>query len=356
MAMTTTAPVLALVTDPALRTDIDRVAAAAGIPVVHTAEPSSRKVWAAASAVLVDLTAAQRCAGLMFPRRDRVVLVQHAEPASQHWQAAMSIGATHLVTLPRQDGELVVVLSQAAEATVEEGPTGDVVAVIAGRGGAGASTFATALALGASGALLIDADPWSGGLDLLVGAERTPGVRWPDLALRGGRVSYDALREVLPRIGAVTLLGNGRAGVDIQPAALDAVIDAGRRAGTTVVCDLPRRSTPAAEIALEAADLVVMVATADVRGCAAATAMATWLTAVNPNVGVVVRGPAPGGLRAVEVAAGIGLPLLAAMRPQPGLATTLERGGLRLARRSPLAAAAGRVLAVLAGQPTAVAA
>jgi hypothetical protein len=39
--------------------------------------------------------------------------------------------------------------------------------------------------------------------------------------------------------------------------------------------------------------------------------------------------------------------LLAAMRPQPGVADALERGGLRLRSRSPLAGAARRVLAVL---------
>lgn len=354
--MTTPLGVLALITEPALRADIDRVAAAAGIPVVHAAEPSSRKVWTAAAAVLVDPQAAQRCLELALPRRERVVLVQHAQPAAEHWRAAMSIGAAQLITLPQQDGELVVLLSDAAEATTDGARRGHVVAVIAGRGGAGASTFAAALGMCAPAALLVDADPWSGGLDLLVGAEHAPGVRWPDLALRGGRVSYDAVREALPRRGTVTVLASGRTDVEIDPAALDAVVEAGRRAGTTVVCDLPRRATVAAETALDAADLVVLVATAEVRACAAATAMATWLTGINPNVGVVVRGPAPGGLRAVEVAVGIGLPLLAAMRPQPGLPAALERGGLRVPRRSPLAAAARRVLAVLPEQPAAAAA
>jgi hypothetical protein len=88
-----------------------------------------------------------------------------------------------------------------------------------------------------------------------------------------------------------------------------------------------------------------------VRGCAAAAAIVPALSAINPNVGLVVRGPAPGGLRSPEVARIVGLPLLAAMRSQPGLAATLERGGLRLRRRAPLAVAARRVLAVLQQQP-----
>ena len=129
------------------------------------------------------------------------------------------------------------------------------------------------------------------------------------------------------------------------------MIDAGSRGGVTVVCDVPRRSTAAAETALDAADLVVVIAPADVRSCAAAAAIAPWVSSVNPNAGVVVRGPAPGGLRSTDVAEIVGLPLLAAMRPQAGVSAVLERGGLRLRRRSPLAAAARRVLAVAAPAP-----
>ncbi len=94
-----------------------------------------------------------------------------------------------------------------------------------------------------------------------------------------------------------------------------------------------------------------MVAPADVRSCAAAAAVSRWVSTVNPNAGLVVRGPAPGGLRSSDVAEIVGLPLLAAMRPQSDVAVTLERGGLRLRRRSPLAAAARRVLAVLRQHP-----
>ena len=129
----------------------------------------------------------------------------------------------------------------------------------------------------------------------------------------------------------------------------------GSRGGATVICDLPRRSTGAVETALDAANLVVVIAPADVRSCAAAAAIAAWVSAGNPNAGVVVRGPSPGGLRSVDVAQIVGLPLLAAMRAQPGVADALERGGLRLRPRSPLAAAARRVLAVLHGHQGAAA-
>jgi secretion/DNA translocation related CpaE-like protein len=152
------------------------------------------------------------------------------------------------------------------------------------------------------------------------------------------------------------VLSGNREGSEIDAAPLGAVIDAGSRGGATVVCDVPRRSTDAAETAFGAADLVAVVTPDDVRSCAAAAVIVRWVSMLNPNAGLVVRGPSPGGLRSSDVAEIVGLPLLAAMRPQSGVATTLERGGLRLGRRSPLAVAARRVLTVLRRHPAASAA
>jgi secretion/DNA translocation related CpaE-like protein len=258
------------------------------------------------------------------------------------------------VSLPAQDADLMAELSDAAEAAFDAGRRGAVVAVIAGRGGAGASVFATALArtaTEASEALLVDADPWSGGIELVLGSEDDAGLRWPDLALQGGRLGYPALRDALPRRHGVSVLSAGRGGGDIDAVPLGAVIDAGKRGGATVVCDVPRRSTVAAETALESADLAIVMAPADVRSCAAAAAVARWVSTINPNAGVLVRGPAPGGLRSSDVADIVGLPVLAAMRPQGGVPETLERGGLRIRRRSPLATAARKVLAILQQHP-----
>lgn len=352
----TTPGVLVMLSGSALRDDVDRVAAAATVAVVHAAEPSSSKSWSAAAAVLLDERAARRCAAQALPRRDRVILVGQAPLGEEHWQAAITVGAQRVLTLPEQEGELVVLLADAVESVRDDARQGPIAAIVAGRGGAGASVLAAALAMSVPDALLVDVDPWSGGLDLLLGAETTAGLRWPDLSLRGGRVGYPSLRDALPRHGGVTLLANGRGGGEIDPTALAAVVEAGSRGGATVVCDVPRRSTAAAELALDIADLVIVVVTAEVRACASASAMVPWLSAINPNVGLVVRGPAPGGLRASEVAGSVGLPLLAAARPQHGVAEALERGGLRISRRSPLAATARRVLTVLQRHPAETAA
>lgn len=342
---------LAVVADPVLRDDVDRVCAAAGVPVVHAPEPSNRKVWTDAAAIVLDSAGAQRCVARALPRRTRVVVVGRGEPTETDWRVAIAVGAQRVLTLPTQDGELMAELAEAGEGLHDEAGRGAVAAVIAGRGGAGASVFASALALAAPDALLIDVDPWSGGLDLVMGGEAETGLRWPDLQLQGGRLDYAALREALPRVQGVSVLSGTRGGADVEPGPLGAVIDAGSRSGATVVCDVPRRSTAAAETALAAADLAVVMTPADVRSCAAADVVARWVSTLNPNAGVVVRGPAPGGLRSAEVAEIVGLPLLARMRPQPGMAVALERGGLRAGRRSPLGRAARKVLAILHQHP-----
>ncbi len=339
-----------------MREDVDRVAAAAGLAVVHASQPPSRQAWTGASAVLLDAAGARRCAEPALPRRGHVILIGRTEPQACEWEAAIAVGAQRVMTLPSHESDLVAALSDAAESRRDDLRRGAVVAVMAGRGGAGASLFATALAQTAPEALLIDADPWSGGIELVLGSENEPGLRWPDLALEHGRLDVSALREALPCQDGISVLSCARSGNAIEAGPLAAVIDAGRRSGSTVICDLPRHLTSAVEFAADAADLVVLVTSADVRACAATTAVASVMGAINPNVGLVVRGPSPSGLRSVDVARIVDLPLLAAMRPQPGLAEALDRGGLRLRPRSPLATAARKVLTVLAQHPSAEAA
>jgi secretion/DNA translocation related CpaE-like protein len=341
--------VLAVLSDAGLREELDRVAAAVGVRVVHAGggSPVSRKTWSAAAAVVLDEAAADRCGRAALPRRAHVSVLTAAEPGTATWAAAITVGAQHVLRLPEQEHELIHALGEAAESARDESLRGNVIAVVGGCGGAGASVFAVALAQAAADALLLDLDPWGGGIDLLIGGETTPGLRWPDLALQSGRLGWSAVRDALPRHRGISVLSGTRRGYELDAGPVDAVVDAGRRGGVSVVCDLPRRLTDATQAALDAADLVVVVSPCDVRACAATAAMAPALAALNPNLGLVIRGPSPGGLRATEVADITGLPLLASVRAQPQLAEQVERGGLRLPPRSALAAAARRVLAVL---------
>ncbi|MDT5136856.1 MAG: hypothetical protein QOD58_1118 [Mycobacterium sp.] len=341
--------VLAMLTEPDLRGELDRVAAAVGVRVVHAGgrNPVGRKTWSAASAVVLDQAAAERYGQTALPRRAHVNVLTSTEASVATWAAAVAVGAERVLRMPQQEHELVGELAEAAESARDDRRRGDAVAVIGGCGGAGASLFAVALAQTAIGTLLVDLDPWGGGIDLLVGGETTPGLRWPDLVLQGGRLNWSAMREALPRQRGISVLSGTRRGYELEPGAVEAIIDAGRRGGVTVVCDLPRRLTEATHVALDNVDLVVLVSRCDVRACAAAATIAPVLASINPNLGLVVRGPAPGGLRAAEVADIAGVPLLASMRAEPRLSERLEHGGLRLGRRSALGAAARSVLGVL---------
>jgi Flp pilus assembly CpaE family ATPase len=122
------------------------------------------------------------------------------------------------------------------------------------------------------------------------------------------------------------------------------VVEAGRRAGETVVCDLPRHLTDAATTALTTADLTVLVVPADVRSAAAGARMAELLSRHGRPPRLVVRGPAPGGLAAAEIGRALELPVLTEMRPEPGLARALERGNPPGRSRGPLMTAAAAVL------------
>ncbi|MGW4249492.1 hypothetical protein ACWELQ_44245, partial [Nocardia sp. NPDC004722] len=121
----------------------------------------------------------------------------------------------------------------------------------------------------------------------------------------------------------------------------------GRAAGDLVVADLSSDHGPYTEQVLDIADLVVLVTQALLRSVAAAKSAAAYCRTRNPNVRVVVRGPAPGGLAAGDIAEALSLPLLASVPSQPGLTERLERGGLTVRRRGPLRTAAETCLTAL---------
>src|SRR6202012_3222500 len=94
MAITDVRGILAVLAEPALRDELDRVAAAVGVRVVHagSALPLSRKAWSAASAVVLDEAAAQGCAVTGLPRRGHVTVLTDSDPAPTTWAAAIDVG------------------------------------------------------------------------------------------------------------------------------------------------------------------------------------------------------------------------------------------------------------------------
>jgi secretion/DNA translocation related CpaE-like protein len=176
--------------------------------------------------------------------------------------------------------------------------------------------------------MLIDADPASGGLDLLLGAERMPGWRWPRLATACGHLGD--LTSQLPSVDGIDLLSMGRsespAGWAPQAEQLKAVLRSAMRSHETTVVDLSRTLGDAAEEALRRAELTVLVVRDDVRGIAAGREVARRLGGECGGLGIVVRHGKAHRLEPDVVAGAVGLPLLGSFVEDPMLALAAERG------------------------------
>ncbi|MGR7025126.1 septum site-determining protein Ssd [Geodermatophilus sp. URMC 62] len=344
---------LVVSSDEDLLDDVLRVLAAAGTePQVASGGPALRRAAREAAVVLLGADVLTSPAVRALPRRPGVVVVAADPLPAAAWAAAVELGAERVAVLPGDEAWLVSRAADAVRSPVERGR----LAVVGGScGGAGASTLAAALALTAAedadGVLLVDADAWGGGLDLLLGAEDAEGLRWPALTGVRGRVAGDALLAALPEVGGVRVLAASREDPAAVPAeALTAVVDAARACGWPVVVDLPRPGGDGgalAEAALAEADLGVLVVPARLRAASAARLLlsgppggpAPWSAAR-----VVVR-PVPGGLSAQDVAVVAGRPVAGELGHDRGALTRGERGEPpAVGPRSPLGALARRLL------------
>jgi hypothetical protein len=117
-----------------------------------------------------------------------------------------------------------------------------VVATVAGAvGGIGTSTFAIAIAAQApSPCVLIDGQSGGVPIDLLLGAEQEPGIRWSQVQVRSSNIAADTIRAgLVARHGLFVLSADAAATSD--PTALAHLVGALRAGEGSVVIDLPRR-------------------------------------------------------------------------------------------------------------------
>ena len=186
------------------------------------------------------------------------------------------------------------------------------VAVLGGRGGAGATVLACGLAVTAvrtgRRALLVDGDPrrWARSRVRVGGVD---GLRWPGLSHTAGLCGPRARRRAARRRRVRgPLRGSGR-----RPAlpldAMVAALDAGRRGWDLTVVDLPRRFDDATVAALSAVDHMLLVVPAEIRACAAARRVATEALRHTGSMSLVVRTPAPTRLSPREISRAMGLSL-----------------------------------------------
>jgi secretion/DNA translocation related CpaE-like protein len=323
-----TLPVL-ITGDAVLLDEILRIASLGDVALTVVAEPgAAAATWGAAPLVLVGVDAAPGVVARGLPSRDGLVLVGRDLDDGSVWEAAVSVGAEQVAFLPDAEGWLKERMVEAVTMT----PRAPVVCVVGGRGGAGASTLATALSLVAvrrgGRCMLIDADPLGGGLDLMLGEESAGQARRPDLVGAAAFLRAAGLRAALPRVGTgglLSLLSWERGDrLEIPAESMRVALAAGRRDGDLVVVDLPRRPDEAADMALRCAGPVLLVVPSEIRATASAARVVTALR--SDRVRVVVRGSGPSGLSPEVIAASLGLPLAGYVRTDRRLAASLERG------------------------------
>jgi len=220
-----------------------------------------------------------------------------------------------------------------------------VIGIVGARGGAGTSSVAAVLARACADAGLsvglVDLEVDRGGIDLLIGVEHEPGLRWADLGSEPSGFAPGDLSTSLPVWHGVRVLSSDLRAVPAAPR--EQALAALAEAHDVLVLDMPRALAGASAIGGRWCDTVLAVASCDVQATAGAQALGRALAGLDARL--VVRGPAPGGLRPDQVAEVSGLPLLHAMPAERSLSAGLERG---LApgdyRRGPLARCGRRLV------------
>ena len=227
--------------------------------------------------------------------------------------------------------------------------TATVIGVVGACGGVGTSVFAAALAAVAARAgartVLVDGARDGGGLDVLLGIEDEPGLRWPDLHAARGEVGGDQLHALLPCWQGASVLSADRT----RPATLPDDVPHDVLGALTAACDVVVHDVPTDQVRRwsEGCAAWTVLARRDLASVAGALALDGVLERT-VAAGVVVRGPAPGRLTAQDVAAASGLDLWGELRTVRSLAGALERGeGPSVPRRQNrgLGAVAAAVLA-----------
>ncbi|MFB6573563.1 septum site-determining protein Ssd [Kocuria palustris] len=228
------------------------------------------------------------------------------------WELASRVGECTVAVLPAAEPWLADRLADvhADSARMSAGVLG----VMGAAGGAGASTLSCWLAASAAqehDVVLVDGDPDSCGIDLLLGTELLGGLRWPDLVGSHGALSSQRLWEVLPDIeGLESLRWLSWDRREPVQAPVPEVLRTLRRACDVVVLDLGRGTERSFRMAGQC-DAVLVVVPRTLRGMICALRVGQCLGGI--PVEYVLAGPAISDVSADGAAEHLGIRPLGAL-------------------------------------------
>jgi secretion/DNA translocation related CpaE-like protein len=317
--------VLLVTSSTVLRGEVERIVAAAGaqLRVAANAAEGGRH-WDRAAAVLVGSDIRE----LPPRRRAPAVLVGLDGEGDSLWHLAAVLGAERVAVLPDAAAWLADHLSRSRS----PGPGGLILGVTGGCGGAGATTAAIWIAQAAAGlgarVLLVDGDPWGGGLELALAAEENPGLRWPDLSEARGSIDPVQLADSLPVAGGFSFLSwpaSREQPVPVASTTTAGVLDAARRGYELVVVDIGRGADPIHTFAWDC-DRITMVVPAQLKAAVAAVRLLQEFPPVEASL--LVRGKPGAALDGPLIAEAIGLPVQGRVPELRGVAAAMEAGRL----------------------------
>ena len=338
MTHTNTGPIVVAVADPALHSEAIHIAAATGRKVIDAADDTQLARHAPkAHALLIDDLRAPSLHPQPRGPNGFTVVADTAPAATRE----------DVFALPAQAADVLRSIGALALAPAAHTARGKVVAVLGACGGAGASVFSAVLCRVAGDATLIDAHQFSGGLDLLLGLEATPGARWGDIDFTaGGAVSRAEMRGALPATEDDTaLLTFPRTTVAdpfrLSPEELNAVVHAAGTEGLTAV-DTPLALLP------DRCDLAVVVLRPELRAAAAAARIVAECNAAGVANALLLRQSSWASLEPAQVEDTAKASVIAQVQQVRGLTKQLDQSGLPAKLPRTLARAAEAVLGEVA--------
>lgn len=374
------------------------VSATASVPVSTGAGVSSA-LWRRAPAVFVDASAARRLAGR--PHCEGAIFLVRSDTEAEDTRVAKVLAPVYSASLPADNVDIVELLGRAevrpdgprlsdfphsssllnhqhtpaspASADVITAPgtepvpnvpatttdsTATCLMVVPAVGGAGASITAAASALVLSRErpiCLVDADALAGGIDLVLGMETEPGLRWQDFSAADGRLDGAALYEALPscpRSPALKVLTWTRSRTPetaYNHASADTKFDSADRpgrtdrpddvrhiastisclihAGITVIVDCPKQVEYVTTLGALADDTVIILPTS-VRAIAAGGHLASVCAQAGFTPSLAVRHQQHRDISVEEVEYALDLPIAGEIEYCKKVAHEIDVGGL----------------------------
>lgn len=229
---------------------------------------------------------------------------------------------------------------------------GVVIGVLGATGGLGASTLAAILAvrggLAGHSTLLVDGHPFGGGLDILLGLDASPALRWPDLSSAQGDLDGAAILSALPAISGCHVVSWGRApgGSFATAAAVCAALVA--EADLSVI-DLPGPGTPDAQRWSDLCDHLVLLCGSGVRQLVTAAVVLETVELADrapgaPRVVGLLRQAHRGAPDVDSASALLGIPLWGKVETDRRIEVALRRGEAIGLRTGPLTQLCERIL------------